>query len=397
MIKILFITSGLRTGGAEMMLHQLLSRIDRSKFQSTVISLTDRATFGNRIAALNIPVETLNLQVGLSAPIKLYRLVKLIEKIQPDIIQGWMYHGNLASQIASIFLPKKIPVILAIHNTIYSSNNFKTITAGIVKLSGYLSRNSDLTIYVSQLSKSQHEKLGYSDKNVTVIPNGVDVFKFKPDINARKSVRDELGISDECILIGMIARFAPQKDHNNFLEAAGLIHQNNKNVHFLLCGTGVNSENQVLREVVDHLDLSQQISLLGERADITRLIAALDIATLSSAYGEAFPLVVAEAMAAGVPCVVTDVGDSAWIVGDSGKVVEPSNPQALANAWNNLINLTVQERKSLGQAGRERVKKFFSLDSVVNQYESLYEDILETSRPKINCAIRSAERPGNNA
>lgn len=378
MIKVLFITSGLRTGGAEMMLHQLLSRINRSKFQPAVISLRDSGTFGDRIAALDIPVETINLQVRLSAPINLYRLVKLIEKNQPDIIQGWMYHGNLASQIARIFLTKKIPVILAIHNTIYSSNNFKTITSVVVKLSGYLSRNSDLTIYVSQLSKSQHEKLGYSDKNVTVLPNGIDILKFKPNINARKSVRDELGISDNCILIGMIARFAPQKDHKNFLEAANLIHQDNKNVHFLLCGTGVNAENQVLQGLVDQLGLSNNVSLLGERADIARLIAALDIATLSSAYGEAFPLVVAEAMAAGVPCAVTDVGDSAWIVGESGKVVEPRNPQALANAWNSLLNLTVQERIFLGKAARERVQKLFSLDSVVNQYESLYESILET-------------------
>jgi glycosyltransferase involved in cell wall biosynthesis len=380
MIKVLFITSGLKTGGAEMMLHQLLSRINRSKFQPAVISLRDRGTFGDRLAALSIPVETLNLQVGLSTPIKLYRLVKIMEKIQPDIIQGWMYHGNLASQIAKIFLSKKIPVILSIHNTIYSSNNFKTTTYGVVKLSGYLSRNSALTIYVSQLSKSQHEKLGYSDKNVTVIPNGVDILKFKPNINARKSVRDELGVCDNCIIIGMIARFAPQKDHNNFLEAANLIHQDNKNVHFLLCGTGVNGENQVLQGLVDQLGLSNNISLLGERADIARLIAALDIATLSSAYGEAFPLVVAEAMAGGVPCVVTDVGDSGWIVGDTGTVVEPRNPQALANAWNNLINWTVQERKSLGQSARERVQKLFSLESVVNHYESLYESILETSK-----------------
>ncbi|NER34625.1 MAG: glycosyltransferase [Oscillatoria sp. SIO1A7] len=379
MIKVLFIISGLRTGGAEMMLHQILSRINRSKFQPSVISLGDRGTFGDRIEALDIPVETLNFKLGLSAPLGPYSLVKLIQKIKPDLIQGWMYHGNLASQMYN-FVDKNIPIILGIHNTIYSINNTKKLTAGVIKLSGYLSYRSRFTIFVSQVSKSQHQELGYSDKNAVVVPNGVDIFKFKPDPNARISVRSELGISERCIIIGKIARFHPQKDHKNFLEAAKLLCEQYQNVRFLLCGTGVNSENTALQELVDRLGLSKKVSLLGERADIARLIAALDIATLSSAYGEAFPLVVAEAMAGGVPCAVTDVGDCGWIVGNTGRVVEPRQPQALADAWNNLINLPVLERKSLGQAGRERVQKLFSLESVVKQYESLYEKVLGYSK-----------------
>ena len=360
-----------------MMLHQILSRINRSKFQPSVISLGDRGTFGDRIEALDIPVETLNFKLGLSALLGPYRLVKLIQKIKPDLIQGWMYHGNLAAQIYNFFVDRNIPIVLEIQNSIYSLKNPKKLTAGVIILSGYLSYRSRFTIFVSQVSKSQHQELGYSDKNAVVIPNGVDIFKFKADPNARISVRSELRISDRCILIGKIARFHPQKDHKNFLEAAKLLCEKYQNVRFLLCGTGVNRENTALQELVDRLGLSKKVSLLGERADIARLIAALDIATLSSAYGEAFPLVVAEAMAGGIPCAVTDVGDCGWIVGNTGRVVEPRKPQALADAWNNLINLPVLERKSLGQAGRERVQKLFSLESVVKQYESLYETVLE--------------------
>lgn len=380
MIKVLFITSGLRTGGAEMMLHQLLSRINRSKFQPAVISLRDRETFVDRIAALGIPVETLNLQIGLSAPIKLYRLVKLIEKIQPDMIQGWMYHGNLAAQLASFFLPHKIPVVLNIHNSLYSLADEKRMTGAVIKISAHLSKQTAAAVFVSRVSQSQHEALGYVSPLHCLIPNGIDIWSFKPDREARSSVRSELGLSDDTLLIGMMARFHPQKDHTNFLQAAALLANERKNIHFLLAGTGVELKNPDLKKMVQALGLEDRISLLGERRDMTRLNAALDIASLSSSYGEAFPLAVVEAMACAIPCVVTDVGDCGWIVGETGIVVEPRNPQALANAWNSLLNLTVGERIFLGKAARERVEKLFSLDSAVNQYESLYESILEASK-----------------
>ncbi|MCT7961878.1 glycosyltransferase [Laspinema sp. D1] len=379
-MKIVYIITGLSTHGGEMMLYKLLSHLNREQFEAVVISLQDRGTLGDRIAAVDIPLYTINLKRGKPTPRGIYRLICTVKQIKPDIIQGWMYHGNLAAQLASFFLPHKTPVVLNIQNSLYSLADEKRMTGAVIKISAHVSPQTAAAVFVSRVSQSQHEALGYASPLHCVIPNGIDIWSFKPDTEARSSVRSELGLSDNTLLIGMMARFHPQKDHTNFLQAAALLANERKNIHFLLAGKGVELKNPDLAKMVQVLGLEDKISLLGERGDMTRLNAALDIASLSSSYGEAFPLAVGEAMACAVPCAVTDVGDSGWMVGETGRVVEPHNPQALANAWNSLLNLTIQERKFLGQAARERVEKLFSLDSVVNQYQSLYQSLLETSK-----------------
>jgi glycosyltransferase involved in cell wall biosynthesis len=166
------------------------------------------------------------------------------------------------------------------------------------------------------------------------------------------------------------------KDHTNFLHAAALLLKSYPDVHFVLVGREVHTENKVLKNLIQDLGISQHIHLLGERRDMNRLTAALDIACSASAYGEGFPNVIGEAMSCGVPCAVTDVGDSGWIVGNTGRVVPPRSPEALAHAWKELIVLGSEGREILGKAARARIIECFSLDSVVHQYESLYESAL---------------------
>ncbi|NEP28701.1 glycosyltransferase, partial [Moorena sp. SIO3I6] len=219
--------------------------------------------------------------------------------------------------------------------------------------------------------------LGYSSQNSCVIPNGFDTSLFKPSLEARAAFRSELGLSEQSILIGLIGRYHPMKDHPNFIRAASLLVKEFPDVHFIMVGTEVDQDNNFLSSLIQDLGLSNHIHLLGERSDIPRLTAALDINTLASAYGEAFPLVIGEAMSSGVPCVVTDVGDSAWIVGNTGRVVPPRNSEALARAWKELILMGNEGRKVLGKAARSRIIDSFSINSVVAQYESLYELILD--------------------
>lgn len=166
------------------------------------------------------------------------------------------------------------------------------------------------------------------------------------------------------------------KDHANFIQAAALLLKDRSDVHFILAGTEVNSENHSLQQLIQNLEISNHIHLLGERKDISRLTAALDIASSASAYGEAFPMVVGESMSCAVPCVVTDVGDSAWIVGNTGKVVPPRNSEALANAWKELIEMGEEYRQALGKAARARIIECFGLETVVSQYEAVYENAL---------------------
>jgi glycosyltransferase involved in cell wall biosynthesis len=166
------------------------------------------------------------------------------------------------------------------------------------------------------------------------------------------------------------------KDHANFLRAAGLLAQQYPKAHFLLAGRELDDTNRTLRELILELGIEGHTHLLGERTDIERLVAALDIFCLSSAYGESFPVIVAEAMSCGVPCVVTDVGDSAWMLNHTGRVVPPRDAKALAAACAELLELEPSGREALGLAARKRVVERFSLATVVAEYEALYQATL---------------------
>jgi len=372
-MRIVHVITGLSTGGAEIMLYNLLSRINRDRFNPSVVSLLEQGTLGDRILELDIPVYFLGMKPGaLPTPNIFWNLIRTLRQLQPNIIQGWMYHGNLAAYIASRFFIPKIPVIWGIHHSIAALDAEKQMTQAIIKLGAKISDSPKKIVFVSQTSRSQHEALGYCHRNSCVIPNGFDLVRFQPSLQARINIRTALRLATDTLLIGLFCRYHPMKDHANFLQAAAILTKKHSNVHFLLAGTDVDAANQTLQQNIDDLVLQSQVHLLGERSDIPDLMAALDIATSASAYGEAFPLVVGEAMSCGVPCVVTDVGDSQWIVSNTGKVVPPKNPQALADAWQELIEMGSIGRSALGKAARVRIEENFALDAIVAQYQSLY-------------------------
>jgi len=375
-IKILHIINDLSIGGAEMMLYKLLSGINRERFDPVVISLIDRGKLRDSIEALGIPVYTTNMKPGRPTPSSILHLIRLTRQIKPDLIQGWMYHSCLAGQLANAFAARKAPVLWGIHCSDISPITEKKMTLMMVRLCAPLSRLPSNIIFVSQSSRSEHKRFGYRIAKSRVLPNGIDTQLFVPSVSARLSVRAELGLPENAFLIGLVGRYHPMKDHSTFLKAAAQLLQAHPNIHFLLIGRGINSENKELQQAIQDAALLNQVHLLGERTDTPRLSAALDIFTLSSSYGESFPNVIGEAMACGVPCVVTDVGDASWIVGETGRVVPRRDPTALAEGWKELIALGEEGRKALGNAARKRVMESFPLESVVAQYEALYESAL---------------------
>jgi glycosyltransferase involved in cell wall biosynthesis len=374
MMKIVYTIVGLTTGGAEVMLYRILSSINRERFSPYVVCLMDRGTLGDRIEALGIPVYTLGMKTGgIPTPNVIGKLVNIIREIQPDLIQGWMYHGNLAAQFASLFVGKKIPVFWDIQGTVYSLKLEKKMTAAIIRLSAYLSRFTSKVIHVSNVGKNQHEALGYDKKNGCVIFNTVDTSLFVPSELAKAEIRAELGLPENAFIVGLVCRYHPMKDHANFLQAAALLLKEYPDIHFAMVGTGVVKENETLDRIIKELGISHRTHLMGERSDMPRVTAALDIASSASAYGEGCPLIVGEAMSCGVPCTVTDVGDSGLIVGNTGWVVPPKNPEALTKAWQESIELGSEGREKLGKAARSRIIECFSLESIVAEYEKLYE------------------------
>lgn len=374
-MRICFVITGLSVGGAENMLYKLLSNINRARLNPTVISLSDKGIFGEKIEALDIPVYVIAINSGTSILLGTIKIIRIINTIKPDLVQGWMYHGNLAASLASMSTVKVIPMVWNVRHSLYSLKYEKKGTAIIIKLLSYFSKFPRTIIYNSITSANQHERFGYSQSKSLIIANGFDTNIFKPDRKAYISLRQELNLTKDTFIIGLVARFHPMKDHHNFLQAAAILLKNKPDIHFILVGRNVDSNKIELVKLIHKLNIQGKTHLLGERQDISSITTAMDIASNSSAWGEGFANAIGEAMACGIPCVVTDVGDSAQIVGNTGKVVPPRNPEALAKAWQELIDLSVDGRKALGEAARARIIDNFSLESVVTQYESLYSKI----------------------
>jgi len=378
-MKVVHIITALHAEGAQMMLYNLLCRMERSRFDSAVISLSNRGRMADKLADITVPVYPINMKPGLPTPAAVLRLIRKIRQIKPDVIQGWMYHGNLAAQLGAALGPLRVPVLWNVRGSHYVLKDEKPLTAATIWVNAKLSGFPAKIINNSAASALGHEqKLGYRTDKRVVIPNGFDTSTFVPSPEARRSVRDELGLANGELLIGLVARFDPLKDHLGFLNAAALLLSKSPKVHFLLAGRGIDKTNVVLSRAIADLGIAEQLHLLGERSDIPRLLASMDVATLSS-YSEGFPNVVGEAMSCGVPCVVTDVGDSAWLVGETGLVVPPRDPNALAAAWNKMIEMSPESRQKLGQCARQRVLDSFSIDQIARRYEEIYEQVYFSS------------------
>jgi glycosyltransferase involved in cell wall biosynthesis len=374
MLRVSHVITGLGVGGAETMLVKLLSAMDPKRFRSHVISLSSDLALAPSIRDLGIDIDELDVKPNVSdAFYSFSALARVLRKAQPDLVQTWLYHADLAGGIAAKRLG--VPAIWNLQSSTLDPVCISRSTLRVVKFCAWSSRFIPRAIVsCSHAAVSVHEKTGYRGA-FRVIANGTDLDVFKPESEARKAIRAELGLDDSTPLIGMIARLHPQKDHPNFLAAAAQLVRTRPHVRFLLCGLGLEPANEELTASIRALGLEGHVLRMGIRHDVPRVLNALDIHTLSSSFGEGFPNVIGEAMATGLPCVVTDVGDSALIAGDTGVTVPSRDPAALANGWRTLLDLPPGELARLGARARRRVATEFSLAASVTRYEALYEEV----------------------
>ena len=378
-MRVCFCITNLATGGAETMLLKLLQQLDRSRFTPTVVSLVGLGEVGPRIQALGIPVHALGMsRDGVPNPLTVLRLAKLLRQLQPDVVHTWMYHADLLGGLAARLAGCR-RVIWGIHHSNLSKEVNKRSTLWVVKACALLSRRVPAQIIsCSQRAKEVHVAVGYAADKLHVIPNGFDLDRFVPDGAARASVRAELGLAPDTPLVGLIARFDSQKNHFGFIEAAAQVYAQQPDVHFVLAGTDVDVGNAALKAAIAAAITAQGLQahmhLLGRRDDVPRLMAALDVLA-SSSHGEAFPSVLGEAMACGVPCVVTDAGDSAEIVGSTGHVVAVGDMAALAQQLLEVLRLPASERAALGKQARARVQAHYEIGHVAGLYQAFYERV----------------------
>jgi glycosyltransferase involved in cell wall biosynthesis len=372
-MKIVHVIGGLSADGAENVLVHLCRALDG--YSHHVVSLTTLGPAAEGLKSAGIPVEALGLHNAFQVPGTILALRSRLRQLRPDIVQTWMYHsdliGGLAAKLAGV--PK---IAWAIHHSDLDRRDSKRLTLAIARACAWLSPYvPNAIVTCSATAKDVHTRFGYRSQTFPVIPNGFDLGQFRPDPAARAATRRSLGLNDDEFVVGMCGRFTPQKGHRTFLEAVKLVTPGSRKLKFLMAGRGIDAGNESLREWIDEGRLGPVVSLLGERRDMPALLASLDLLVLSSIHGEAFPLIVGEAMACGIPCVVTRVGDSAYIVGDTAPVVQPRDARALADAMERLIRTSRDEREQIGRRARQRVLENVSIGAIEARYRAFYDEL----------------------
>ena len=373
-MKIAHIITGLNAGGAERALLDLLQAGLAESHDNFVISLQTSGSIGPAIRDLGIPAVALNLHGPRNLVSAVAKFSRIIADISPDVVHGIMYHGAIFAVLAKYVSGRDAALVWSIHHGLYDIASERPLTRGVIRLNRLVSSRPDAIVYCAQLAKAQHEGFGFESRRSTTIPNGIDLKRLAPDRALRNQVRQELGLANDTIVIGHVARLHPVKNHQGFLRCAVKLADKYPKVGFLLCGKGVSFENEILRAIVPSR-LDEKFRLLGERDDVHRLMCAMDGFCLSSRDGEASPVVLGEAMAHEVPCVTTDVGDSALIVGDSGFVVSPTDESALLSALESLVTMSDEQRHARGHAAREKIAAEYDIRRTVSAYSAVFERV----------------------
>jgi glycosyltransferase involved in cell wall biosynthesis len=298
------------------------------------------------------------------------RLRGEIRTRRPDVLYSMLPAANVAAALAWR-RRRGTALVMGVRASRMRLENYDRITRASYALEALLARRADAVIANSEAGRDAAVARGFPAARLHVVHNGIDVTHFRPDPAARAAWRSRLRIAAEDPVVGMVARVDPMKAHDVFLDAAARLRLVRPRSRFILAGTGADPANTSLTDAIARRDLNAAVALVGERTDIESLYPAFDIASLSSAFGEGFPNAVAEAMAAGVPCVATDVGDCRDIVAETGRIVAPRDADALAAAWESLLTLAPDARASLGAAARARIVAHYDVARLVAETEMI--------------------------
>jgi glycosyltransferase involved in cell wall biosynthesis len=373
--RIVHIITGLSRGGAEGILFQLICAT-RESWDCAVISLTTEGYYGERLRALGVNVICCRMNSAAQGLPGLLRLLGGLRRLQPDVVQTWMYHADLLGGVAARLLGVRA-IVWGIRNFRLDRGNVSWTARAASRLCARISGIVPAAIVsCSAQAAAEHRDRGYASNKMLVIPNGYDARRLRRDVPAGQRVRTAWGVLPDQFLIGMVARWDPLKDHANLLAALQLLERDQSDVRCVLVGPGMEIGNSALAALLRRYPLASSALLAGPRDDIPAVMSALDLHVLSSS-SEAFPNVVGEAMACGTPCVVTDVGDAAAIVGDTGWCVPPADAASLHAALRAATaRLSASDRESLGAACRERILQNFSVEAMVRAYERVWRRAL---------------------
>jgi glycosyltransferase involved in cell wall biosynthesis len=374
-IKIAFLIRDLNYGGAQRQLVTLVKGLPEDKFDITLLYFYANGPLAKELESTHVKLICLNKQGRWDTFNFCKTLYQHLKEFQPDVLHAYLGESNIISTLLKPLLPKT-KIVLGIRGS--EENLLATygkISVWMFRCQAWLSSIADLTIANSQAGRDYHVAQGFSAQKTIVVPNGIDVQKFTPNLVERNRVRAEWQIADKEILVGLIGRLSLMKDHANFLKAAALTLEKMDKIKFVCVGTGNEDYTAKLLKLTKELGIEEKVIWAGARSDMLGVHNALDIAVLTSVNGEGFPNVIGEAMACGTPCIATDVGDSAWIIGELGTIVPPQNPQALQAA----ILATIQQLENNRYDPvkiRERVIENFSVETLVENTQTAILSLL---------------------
>ena len=363
--KLLFLIRGLERGGAERQLVTTAIGLSRRGYTIDVAVFYRGGALEQDLRDADIRVHYIDKRgrwdiVGFAG-----RLIRLLRRLGPDIVYSYLPTANILAALFKSYA-SGTRIVWGVRASNVDTDHYDLVTRLTYRLQSLFARRADLIISNSHAGRDHVTLKGIPGERVIVVPNGIDSRRHRPSDAGRRRFRTELGLADDDILVGVVGRLDPMKGHTTFLEAAARCQGSDRSMRFVCVGKSPDGYGEVLRQLADRAGLRDRVIWAGERSDLPDVYNAFDIACSASAYGEGFSNAIGEAMACARPCVVTDVGDAARIVGDAGIVVPPDDPAALADAWRQICGSTAREQQAMGARARARIERNFSEQAMID-------------------------------
>ena len=375
-MRVVHVISNLGIGGAETMLVRLLREHVGTSLSHSVVSFLPGGVTAEVLRELGAEVIELEGQRSLKSAALLRPLGAALARAKPDLVQGWMYHGNIAASLAAMLGYYRAPVLWGIRQTLERLGDNRPLTRGFILAGSVLGSHPRRIVYNSTVAAEQHEAYWYPRAKRVTIYNGVDTKRFRPNVAARLSARAGLGLAPDAEVIGRVARNDPMKDHATLFKAFQSLAARRPRAHLLVVGTGMDTSDRELAQLAHLTGAPERVHFLGPQFKLEDLVPAFDVAVSSSRMSEGFQNVLAEAMACGVPAVSTDIGEAGTIIGDAARLVPRLAPDALAAAVSAILDLSAEQRRQMGRQDRERVVASFEIGRAAAQFEAVWRSVV---------------------
>ena len=376
-MRVVFLVRSLNYGGAERQLLLLAKGLDKNRFEPVVLCFYGGGPLQTELLQAGIRVISLNKRNRWDVAGFLWRLAHKVIELKPDVLHGYLPVPNFLAALLKLLYPS-MRVVMGVRTSGKDLDRYDWTYRASFWLERLFAGLADLVILNSQAGKAAYVKKGFRPEKMTVISNGIDTGIYSPNREAGRELREEWGVPATAVMIGIIGRLDPMKGHAIFLQAAARL--DSPRLRFAVVGDGAQAYRQDLVNLGGSLGLANRLVWAASRRDVAQVYNALDICCSASLFGVGFPNVVGEAMACGVPCVVTDVGDSAWVAGAGGLTVVPNDCNALSETLARISRLSSEERFALGQQARKRIVENFSVERMVRRTEEALEALVGDRR-----------------